>query len=335
MQRTTTPPNSSACIAMDIGGTNLRVALVTREGRILQKTSIASQIDAGLDVFLQSITTIVASLLAPAKQAGIEVVAVGAGIPGLVASDGTILSCVNLRPLDGFNLCHWLENTLHLPAATLNDANAAAMAEKDFGAGKPFASLLHFTLGTGVGSGLILEGKLWTGSSGIAAEYGHATVEPEGRLCTCGNHGCLEQYASATAIARLAGERIAAGEPSTLAALPPEAITAADVAAAAAQGDRLAHECFRSAGRYLGIAAATAINLLNLEAIIVGGGVAESFPLLAPAIKEELRARAFAAAAAGVALLPGNLGDDAGILGAAATAWKLVDRSGLSALSRR
>lgn len=320
-----TPMKSETCIAMDIGGTNLRLALIARDGTILQRASSPCSIAAGRDIFLQDLGSALTRLTSKAKAAGLCVVVAGAGVPGLIAADGTIISSVNLRPLDGFNLQQWLGEKLQLPAITLNDANAAAVAEHSFGAGRQFGSLLHFTLGTGVGSGLILERKLWTGSGGIAAEYGHATVEPEGYLCSCGNHGCLEQYASATAIARLAREMIRAGKRSSLDKISPDTISAAAVATAAVNGDELAIACLASAGRYLGIAAATAANLLNIEAIIIGGGVAASFALLAPAIRREIDSRAFAAAAAGLHLLPGELGDNAGTLGAAAAAWRLID----------
>lgn len=311
-------------IAMDIGGTNIRLALIAADGSILQRTSSPCRIGDGIAIFLQDLTGTLEKLCHQATETGLRVVAAGAGVPGLIATDGSIISSVNLRPLDGFNLQQWLEKHLRLPVAILNDANAAAVAEHIYGAGRPFRSLLHFTLGTGVGSGLILDNRLWTGRSGIAAEYGHATVEPDGYPCTCGNHGCLEQYASATAISRLAREMIRSGKKSSLSGLSPDMISAATVATAASGGDELAGACLATAGRYLGIAAATVANLLNIEAIIVGGGVAASFALLAPAMRKEVDRRAFAVAAAGVELLPGELGDNAGVMGAAAAAWKLV-----------
>jgi glucokinase len=313
-----------ACIAMDIGGTNIRLALFAADGSILHRLAAPCGISAGIDPFLQNISAAVAKLVGLATDSGIMVTAVGAGVPGLIDSSGKVISSVNLQPLDGFNLKQWLESSTDLPATVLNDANAAAVAEATYGAGRPFQSLLHFTLGTGVGSGLILNNSLWTGSGGVAAEYGHGTVEPDGHPCPCGNRGCLEQYASATAIVRQVKEKIAAGGMSSLKNIKDGSVSAADVAAAAANGDRLAAECFATAGRYLGIASATAVNLLNPEAIIIGGGVAASFKLLAPAIRSEIDSRAFAAAAAGVKLLPGELGDNAGLLGAAAAAWQLA-----------
>jgi glucokinase len=167
------------------------------------------------------------------------------------------------------------------------------------------------TIGTGVGSGLILDGRLWTGIDGAAGEFGHITVEPGGKACGCGNTGCLEQYASARAIAAPAGSPEAGGT-----------CGAAAVAARALKGDPVAAAVFQQAGRYLGIAAAGVLNLLNLEAIILGGGVAGSFELLAVPMRNEIAARAFAIPGARVRVLKGELGDDAGVLGAAAAAFE-------------
>jgi glucokinase len=242
----------------------------------------------------------------------------------LLDRQGVLLSSVNLLPLEGINLRQELAAMTGLPVAVLNDANAAALGEKCYGAGRSYSSLLLFTLGTGVGSGLILDGRLWTGSDGVAAEYGHATVEPLGHLCPCGNRGCLEQYASATALLRMAKVGILDDAASTLATLAPDELDASAIAHAARGGDQLALACFAVVGHYLGIAAATIVNLLNLDAIIIAGGVSASFDLFADELQEEIRKRAFALPAARVKVLKGELGDDAGLLGAAAAAWDLV-----------
>jgi glucokinase len=182
-----------------------------------------------------------------------------------------------------------------------------------------------FTLGTGVGSGLILDGKLWTGIDGVAGEYGHGTVEPDGIPCHCGNRGCLEQYASASALVASAVAALGKGATGALAGLSPGGITAEQIALAAQHGDPLACSLFESAGRYLGIAAAAAVNLLNLEAIVLGGGMSASFLLLAEPMRREIARRAFAIPAGRVEIARCQLGDDAGIVGAAAMAREQVD----------
>lgn len=319
------PPGTTsiAVMAIDIGGTNLRMALVSHEGFILKRLSMPCSIADGIDQLLANIGNCAQTLTDFASATAVSIRAVGAGVPGAADSFGRVISSVNLAPLVGFNLREWLSTTVHLPSIMLNDANAAAFAELTYGAGRPFDSFIHFTLGTGVGSGLVLDKQVWAGRRGIAAEYGHATVEPDGRLCNCGNHGCLEQYASANGIVLSARELLLKGRNSSLADQA-ESITAVQIASAALTGDSVAVECLGIAGRYLGIAAATAVNLLDLEAIIIGGGVAESFTLLEPFISAELQRRAYPSARDGLMVLKGELGDNAGLLGAAAAAWQLV-----------
>jgi glucokinase len=300
----------SVCIGVDVGGTNLRCALVDRNGVILRRASQATDIASGRAPFLSRLTQLINRLQCEAEVLNLQVAAVGLGIPGLIANDGMVRSSVNLLPLEGVNLAEIVSAGIGLPVLSLNDANAAAVAEQRFGAGKPFASFLMLTLGTGVGAGLVLDGKLWTGIDGSAGEFGHITVEPDGRLCGCGNRGCLEQYASATAIADFAALDAANGKGQGC----------AETAKRALKGDPAAVAIFQRAGNYLGIAAAGVLNLLNLEAIVLGGGVAESFELLAAPMLSEIAARAFAIPAARVRVVKGELGDDAGVLGAAASA---------------
>ncbi len=321
-----TAHNNGLCLALDIGGTNVRLGLVTRNGSIVARRRIPCIIGTGIEPFLASLRMEIDGLRREAGERGEVLLALGGGVPGLIDSRGVILSSVNLQPMENCNLRSSLEDVSALPVTLLNDANAAALAEASYGAGRPFASLLHFTLGTGVGSGLILNGKLWTGIDGVAAEYGHATVEPRGLPCPCGNRGCLEQYASATALARMAREGIRSGAKTSLSSGTGRLPDAEELARAARNGDRLALSCFAVAGRYLGIASATAVNLLNLEAIVIGGGVAQSFALLAPHVVEEIGRRAFRVTAERVQVLKGELGDDAGLLGAAAAAWQMVEK---------
>ena len=321
---TATSSTNSVCLVLDVGGTNVRLALADRAGSILARRSYACDIGRGAEPFFATLAGEMAELRREAAESGYRVAAVGAGVPGLIARDGLVLSSVNLQPLEGVNFREVLATMSGLPAVVLNDANAAALGEQRFGAGRGFSSLLLFTIGTGVGSGLVLDGSLWLGSDGVAGEYGHMTVEPAGLPCPCGNHGCLEQYASATALVTAARRAIAAGEPSSMQDLDQANLTAADIATAARNADPLARRLFAAAGSYLGIAAATAVNLLNLDAIILTGGVAESFDLLAEELRRGIRERAFAVPAARVQVVKGELGDNAGLLGAAARAWDLL-----------
>ena len=312
-------------LALDVGGTNIRMALVDRQGRITHSRHRKCAIDKGREAFVARLNDDIHTLHQEADQSNATILAAGAGVPGLIARDGTILTSVNLQPLNGLNFRTALQEMTSVPTVVLNDANAAACGEKWYGSGHVFDSILMLTIGTGVGSGLILDNRLWTGSDGVAGEYGHMTVEPDGVLCACGNHGCLEQYASATALARMAREALDAGTESSLAGLSPTRLTAAAIAGAAKDGDRLALALFERAATALGIAAATAANLLNPDALILGGGVAASFDLLAPTISRTVKERAFPVPAGRLQILKGVLGDDAGLMGAAAMAWQLLD----------
>ena len=305
----------SVCIGVDVGGTNLRCAIVSRGGAVLQRESQPTEVGSGSASFLLRLLLALGRLQAEAKAQGQRVAAIGLGMPGLMSNEGVLRCSVNLLPLVGLNVAAAVSSGIGLPVVVLNDANASALGEQHFGAGKPYRSFLNVTIGTGVGAGLILDGRLWTGIDGSAGEFGHITVEPSGRLCGCGNRGCLEQYASATAIAALAA-RQAAGQGKS---------DAASVAARALRGDTQAAAIFEQAGRYLGIAAAGVVNLLNLEAIILGGGVAESFALLAVPMRKEVMARTFAIPGARVRVVKGELGDDAGVQGAAAAAFAALN----------
>lgn len=311
-------------IGIDVGGTNLRFALVEAAGVIVKRERQPTDIHLGKQSFLDRLREGIELMKKDAAEIGRPIGAVGAGVPGLIANDGYIHSSVNLVPLEGLNLRDVISEWMGIPAVIVNDANAIAYGEKEFGAGKPFRSILMLTIGTGVGSGLVLDDRLWTGADGVAGEYGHATVEPDGKPCACGNRGCLEQYASATAIAYYARKAIERGDESSLSRLAQDDLTAEAVANAARQGDRLAKKIYAEAGRYLGIAGATVANLLNIEAIILGGGVAASFPLLAEPMEREIASRAFPIPARRLKILKGVLGDDAGILGSAALARRVI-----------
>jgi glucokinase len=301
-------------IGIDIGGTNLRFALVDEAGRIVNRSRSVSGISEGRDAFSQRLLAGINGLRAAADADGAVVVGIGAGVPGLIGRDGIIHASVNMRPLDGFNLSRFLEQQTGLPAECGNDANVIALGELIYGAGRGLNSFVVITIGTGLGSGLILDGRLWSGCDGFAAEFGHVTVEPEGFPCPCGNRGCLEQYVSAGALVRHASERSAP----ELCVSTDNVPDAARVASLARQGEAAACEAFEEAGRYLGIALASLANTLNLEAAIIGGGVAASLDLLLPSLAGELERRCFPLIGEPFAILAGTLGDDAGLLGAAA-----------------
>lgn len=305
------PDDRTLVIGVDVGGTNLRFAAVDRNGMVLERVKIPTACDR--DGFLCQMGEYIRMLSEKALESGYSIGAAGIGMPGLISPSGEIRSSVNLPHCEGMNLQSEVQNLTGLPVISVNDANAAAYGEYRFGAGRSFRTFMMITIGTGIGGGLIIDGRLWSGTDGFAGEFGHLTVVPEGMPCPCGNSGCVEKYSSATAI--LAGalsEGILTGSAPSLESL----------AALAVDGNPAAIALFEQAGHYLGSAASTVVNLLNPEAIIVGGGVAASFPLFYGSMRKEIDKRSYKASAERLTLLRSQLSDDAGVLGAAATAFE-------------
>ncbi len=303
-------------VGIDIGGTNLRFALVDGQGNIRHRSRTSSAVAEGRGAFCDRLVAGIDELRSVAASSGGAIMGIGTGVPGLIGRDGLIHSSVNMPPLNGFNLTTFLKERTGVASACGNDANLIALGEKAYGAGRRFASCMVITIGTGLGSGLILDDRLWTGAGGFAAEFGHVTVEPQGIPCPCGNRGCLERYVSAGALVRCARELL----PQELLARLEGALDARLVAELARQGEAGALAAFERIGRWLGIALASLVDTLDLEAVIIGGGVAASFDLLLPALADEVSQRCFPQIASDCAIVKSELGDDAGLLGGAALA---------------
>lgn len=303
--------------AADLGGTHLRVATVDREGkihvRLMQPTPQAEKPNE-----------IVRALIAAAKECearateqGAKISAVSVAVPGTVnVGEGVVVKAPNVPCLDGFRLAAALESELKWPAILENDANAAAIGEMWRGAGRGYRTVICVTLGTGVGGGIILDGKLWRGADGSAAEIGHMGVDPFGGVaCTCGSRGCLEVYASATAIVRMTRESRPRYPNSIL--HTSEDLTSQKVYQAGKEGDELALEVFRRMGVYLGIGVASLINVLNPEVVVIGGGLSNGWDLFEKHMHQQVIERAFPIPARRVKIVRAECGDDAGLLGAA------------------
>lgn len=302
-------------IGVDIGGTNIRAAVVHSDGAVGQRVKFATRPERGADAVVEELADHLKQLLAKAPA---EIVAVGVGCPGPLDSErGLIYEAPNLPGWNNYPLRDRIAERIGLPVLIQNDANAAAWGEFRHGAGRGTRTIILYTLGTGVGGGLVIDGRLWTGPDDTAGELGHVCIFPDGVECGCGARGCLEAYASATAVARRAREALAIDRASALAKIPPEQLTAHDVDHAADAGDPLAIELLEQTGRYLGLAAAALVNALNPDLIIYGGGMVEARRWLFPAIEREIQARCFEAPKRRVKVVPAALGDDAGIVGAA------------------
>lgn len=302
-------------LAADLGGTNVRMAVVSESGDVLFRTRRPTPESRSREDILDALAELSEDCKAATADAG-RPVAFGLAVPAVVdCRAGRMLYAPNLPKLDGFDISAELADRLSLPVVLENDATAAAIGENWMGASAEFDNVIHITLGTGVGGGLILNGQPFRGIDGTAGEVGHICVEPFGHPCGCGSVGCLEQYSSGSAIVRIAVERSANFPRSKLSRR--EGLTALDVYQAGVQGDELAIEVFKTMGFYLGIAFAGLVNVLNPEAITIGGGVSNGWDLFINTVREQVAKRAFQQPAERVKLVRATLGDDAGTLGVA------------------
>lgn len=297
--------------AADLGGTHLRAAVVDEHGKIHFRSKRTTP--QGTDP--NDIVAAVVNAVRDIGPAADELKAVSLVVPGTVkVKEGTVVKAPNLPCLDGFPLTTALTNQLGLPAILENDANAAAVGEMWQGAARGCRTIICVTLGTGVGGGIILDGELWRGVDGAAAEIGHMCVDPFGGVaCTCGSRGCLEVFASATAIVRMTREASPRYPESMLQGS--SSLSAESIFAAGLKGDELALEIFRRMGVYLGIGLANLINILNPEMIVIGGGVVNGWDLFAKHMVQQVEERAFPLLR--VKIERAKCGDDAGLLGAA------------------
>lgn len=309
-----------AILAADLGGTNLRMAVVDLEGEILYRSRRATPQSRTREPVTQLIAD-VAEECRNAVSDSYLVTSFGFAVPAVVQGrTGKILSAPNLPDLDDYDIGTELSKRLSLPVIIENDANSAAVGEHWKGASQGASSVIHITLGTGVGGGLILNDQPWRGIDGTAGEIGHICVEPFGVKCGCGSNGCLEQYASASAVVRMATEIIAEYPDSKIAELPE--ITSYDVFQAGVAGDAAAVEVFRKLGFYLGVALGGLVNVLNPEVIVIGGGASNGWGLFAETLKNEVKKRAFDSPADRAKIVKATIGDDAGILGVALLAMR-------------
>jgi len=305
----------------------VRIGVVESDATIIRRTRSASNHGTGPDDFTARLTGAMKDLTEDCARSGVEIVAAGLGVPGnILTRDGIVAVSPNLPGWRNFNALEALSRSMPFPVVIDNDANLIALGEKWFGAGRPYQDFLCLTLGTGVGGGLILNGSVWHGKWGSGGEVGHMTLDPGGAKCSCGNNGCVETEASATAIRRKTLERLERDAPSSLTAYArkPEALTAEVVAEAARQGDELAKAVYRGVGVALGRAIVNVMNLLGLEAFLIGGGVSGAFDLFQPSIMEEIRNTSTLLPMANYKVLRSELGEDAGILGAARMAFDRV-----------
>jgi glucokinase len=306
---------------IDFGGTFAKIGLVERGGRIRARTQVAMDPRESFERIVEPVAETLRVLLSR-EAPGDTLTTIGIGTPGFIdKQEGVLLGgCENIPSLQKRSVQRYLGTAFGVPAFAENDATSAAAGELAFGAGRNFSNFVLITVGTAIGGGLVLGGRVYRGWRGFAGEIGHICVNPLGLWCSCGSRGCFEQYASATAILRVYAQKVGqrGGAPGTL--------TARDVVERAKAGDTSARDALEEAGTWIAQAFGTLLNVLDLEACIVGGGVSEAGEALLEPVRRHLPDHCWPQIGTGVVVRAAELRNDAGILGAAAQAYERLGK---------
>jgi glucokinase len=306
-------------VGLDVGGTNIKAALVGEDGRVMFKTARPTEPARGTEAVLADMAEVAGEVMDGAHVARDTVIGLGIGAPGPLSSRrGIIYKAANLPTFANVPIRDELARRTNLPTVLDNDGNAATYGEFWIGAGREVRYMVMLTLGTGVGAGVILDGKPLHGHFENAAELGHWIVEPKGRPCPCGQRGCLEQYASAESVARRMREELRPGVASVLAgsAEQIQAITSKDVVEAARNEDRVARGVWDDACRYLAIACINAHHCFNPQMIVLGGGMSAAGDMLVDGVKRQVGEQVWSLADDLPEVVLAELGNDAGVIGA-------------------
>lgn len=308
-------------LAVDLGGTKILAALVSSQGAVIAREYCPTLAGEGPQPVTNRILSTIDCLLGKESISPSQLHSIGIAAAGIIdAERGLISSSPNLPGWHDILLRDIVGEKYGVKTFLVNDASAAALGEYHFGAGEGVQNLIYLTVSTGIGGGIIIDGKLYIGACGSAGEIGHMTIDVNGPKCNCGDVGCLETLASGTAVAREAVRRISQGEKSSLTEIVSgklEDITAEKVEEAAVGGDSLASEVILAAATYLGVGMVNLVNIFNPEMIIVGGGMAKMGDRLLNPARQLVMERAFQLPAQAVCIVPAQLGDDAGVIGAA------------------
>jgi glucokinase len=303
---------------IDFGGTSAKIGLVDRTGTIHARAHVATDARESFEGIVGPVAETLRALIAKEAR-GLKLVTIGIGTPGFIDKTQGVLvgGCENLPALQKRSVSQSLQREFDVPAFAENDATSAAAGELAFGAGRSFSSFALITIGTAIGGGLILDGKVYRGWRGFAGEIGHLCVNPGGLWCNCGSRGCFEQYASGTAIVRLFSEKLR-----KRGADPGSSLSTRDVVDRGKAGDECALDTLEEAGAWIAQAFGSLLNILDLQACIVGGGVSEAGETLLEPIRRHLPDNCWPQIARGVSVKAAELRNDAGILGAAAQAFE-------------
>ncbi len=324
--------DNRAFLGIDIGGTNVKIGVITQDGEILKQTKIPTNVHRPPEDVITDIANTAADIRKIVKSQGREVGSLGVGIPGAIDYIQGVCRLLPNFP-NGWKdvrIKDQLETHLKLPTFLINDVRAITLAEKLFGAGKNVSSMVMAAIGTGIGGGIIVDNELLFGRDGSAGEFGHINVEPDGILCGCGSRGCLECYASGPAIAGAALRSLVQQNDTLIRDLVQNdynKVTAAVVAQAAEQGDRVATEILSNAGKYIGRVMAKVAVVVNPEMVVIGGGVAQAGHVLFDSIYQSFHATLFIIESKTIQIQLSELGISAGIQGSAAWGMKKMSVS--------
>ncbi len=305
-------------IGVDVGGTNVKIALVDKKGNIVYSNSVPTRAEMGYEYTISNIKQAIYDLIKETKTTKEAIEGIGFGFPGQVDCDnGIVRLAPNIPGWVNVPIASIIEKEFGITTKIDNDVRCAALGELNFGAGKGCQNLICITVGTGIGSGLIINGKLVRGACNAAGEIGHIKLAMNGGpICGCGDTGCMEAFASGPAIVAMAEEYILGGKSTKYRELANPDITPYIVAEAAKQGDVVAKRIYETIGEYIGIGMASVVNLLNPEKIVIGGGVADAGDLLLDPIKKALKERAMPIQGECVQVVSAELGNTAGVIGA-------------------
>jgi glucokinase len=315
----------SYALGIDLGGTGIKAGVVSGQGQILQEWKLPTEARKGGQHVVRRMVSLCEKMLSelPAPVRKSQILGIGIGSPGVFdyETGALIAGAVNIPGLNGTPMRSIFETSLGLPTRVDNDANVFALAEARYGAGKGTRAAAAYTIGTGIGGGVVIDGRVFRGAWGFAGELGHITVEPEGIYCPCGNHGCMESYASANAIALYAQQQAMIERESLLAKMPPEEVSCKTVGEAARQGDSLALRVIERAAYYLSVGISATVITINPAVVIIGGGGALLGDLLFDPIRNNLRRRVYHQPVRQVQVVGAELGTEAGMVGAAGLAF--------------
>lgn len=307
-------------VGVDIGGTNVKIALVDKNGEILFSKTVPTRAEMGYEYTVGNIKQSIKELIEEAKIDKNAIEGIGFGFPGQIDCDtGVVRILPNIPGWINVPIADIMQKEFNVPVRVDNDVRCAALAELNYGAGAGCRNLICITVGTGIGSGLIVNGKLVRGANNAAGEIGHVKLSfYNGPICGCGDTGCMEAYASGPAIVAMAKEYVLGGKSTRYREIAGsvDAITPALVAQAAKEGDVVAQRIFKIMGEYIGTGLSSVVNLLNPEKIVIGGGVADAGNILLDPLKAALKNRAMPIQGASVEIVPAQLGNTAGVIGA-------------------